>query len=83
LTDALQSATDWTDVDTNDTGTDVATTGDGGDNATGGAGQETILSGGDVAEVGNNGTQKIPLSKAPPQLQKALASDVLAGMGGH
>jgi len=49
-----------------------------------GGGQETILSGGDVAEVGDNGTQKIPLSKAPVQLQKALASDVLPGIGlGH
>jgi hypothetical protein len=37
-----------------------------------------------VAEVGDNGTKKIPLSQAPPQLQQALGGNVLQGMGpGH
>jgi hypothetical protein len=43
---------------------------------------ETILSGGDVAEMTGNGVKNIPLKQAPMQLQNALGGDVLKGMGG-
>jgi len=73
LQDALQALTGWTDA--GDTGAGDGTANDDG---------ETILNGGDVAEVGDNGTKKIPLSQAPPQLQQALGGNVLQGMGpGH
>jgi len=74
LTNALQTLTGWTD--TGDTGA--------GDGTATGDDTETILTGGDVAEVGDNGTKKIPPSQAPPQLQQALGGNVLQGLGaGH
>jgi filamentous hemagglutinin family protein len=50
------------------------------DNTAGGGGQETILSGGEVAEIGGKGVKNIPLAQAPPQLQNALGGGVLSGM---
>jgi hypothetical protein len=70
LTDALAMPGDWTGA--NDSGA-------GGDNARGGD-KETILSGGDVAVMGDNGVKNIPPGQAPPQLQQAMSGGVLQGM---
>lgn len=72
LTNALGMPGDWTGG--NDSGA-------GGGNA-GGGDQETILSGGDVAVIGDNGVKNIPPGQAPPQLQQAMSGDVLNGMSG-
>jgi hypothetical protein len=76
LSDALQAAGDFTDA---------YTTGATDDTAAAGAGDgETILTGGEVAEVSDDGAKKIPLSQAPVQLRNALAGDVLHGVAsGH
>ena len=42
---------------------------------------DTILSGGDAAEVTAASVKKIPLSEAPVQLRKALGSGVLSAGG--
>jgi hypothetical protein len=69
LADALAALGDWAGADNS---------GPGGDNA--GGGQETILSGGDVVEIGDNGVKSIPANQAPPQLRNAMSGDVLNGM---
>jgi filamentous hemagglutinin family protein len=71
LTDALAMLGDWNAPDES---------GAGGDNA--GGEQETILTGGDVAEMGDNGVKHIPLSQAPQQLRNAMSGDVQNGMQG-
>jgi len=71
LSDALIAIGDWADVPP----------GPGSDNSTGG-GDETILSGGDVVEIGNQGVKNIPLSQAPQQLKNAMSGDVRNGMSG-
>ena len=82
LQDALQAAGDVVDAaaagpDSTDAATTEATT------APAASGDdETILSGGDVAEVADKSTKKIPLNQAPPELQRALAGDVYKGLGG-
>jgi hypothetical protein len=68
LADALATWGDWVDTSEPDN-----------DN-TGGGNQETILSGGDVVEIGDKGVKSIPLGQAPPQLQKAMGGDVLNGV---
>jgi filamentous hemagglutinin family protein len=68
LSDALATLGDWADA-----------SGPGGDN-TGAGNQETILSGGDVVEIGDHGVKTIPLGQAPPQLQQALGGGVLNGV---
>jgi hypothetical protein len=68
LSDALVTLGDWADA-----------SGPSGDNTAPGD-QETILSGGDVVEIGDNGVKTIPLGQAPPQLQKAMGGDVLNGV---
>jgi trimeric autotransporter adhesin len=53
------------------------------DNTAGSAGdgtEETILSGGEVAEINDDKARKIKPSQAPPQLQQAMSSNVLNGM---
>ncbi len=69
LVDALAMIGDW-DAPA-ESGTDTGATG--GD-------QETILSGGDVVEIGDNHVKQIPLSQAPKQLQNAMSGDVRKGM---
>jgi hypothetical protein len=52
------------------------------DIGSGGAGaDETILSGGDMAEMGNGSVKNISPDQAPPELLKAMNDDVLKGMG--
>ena len=72
---SLSSALNWvTTTDTNVPGaaSDTADNGGGGD-------QETILSGGDVVEIGKKGVKKIAPDQAPSQLQIAMNGDVLNG----
>jgi filamentous hemagglutinin family protein len=71
LSDALQNAGDFTDADATDSGDSDGTASNGSDDG------ETILNGGDVAEVGTGSAKKIALNQAPPQLRNALAGDVL------
>ena len=72
LADALRALGDWADVP--DSAKDT-TAGDSG---------ETILTGGDVAEMTGTSAKKIPLSQAPEELQNALKDDSLKGTGsGH
>ena len=70
LSDALIAIGDWANVPP----------GPGTDNSAGGG--ETILSGGDVVEIGNQGVKNIPLSQAPQQLKNAMSGDVLNGVPG-
>jgi filamentous hemagglutinin family protein len=73
LADALQNVGDWAGA-----GQGAA------DDTAGDDSGETILGVGDVAEMGSNGVQSIPLSKAPSQLRHAMSDDVRKGMGsGH
>ena len=51
-----------------------------GSGGTAGAG-ETILSGGDMAEVAGGSVKSIPPDQAPPQLLKAMGDDVARAMG--
>jgi filamentous hemagglutinin family protein len=72
LADALRAEGDWANVP--DQTTDTVGTGDG----------ETILSGGDVAEMSGSKVTNIPLSQAPEQLRNAMKGDLLKGVGsGH
>jgi len=71
LAAALEAVGDWAGADES---------GAAGDDATGGGDQETILSGGDVAEMDNTGVKNIPPNQAPPQLRQAMGGDVLKGM---
>jgi hypothetical protein len=50
------------------------------DTAAGDSG-ETILTGGDVAEMTATTAKKIPLSQAPEQLQNAMKDDSLKNAG--
>jgi hypothetical protein len=68
LADALAALGDWTAADL---------PGPGGNNA--GGDQETILSGGDVVEIGDNTVKSIPLSQAPKPLRDAMGG----GTFGH
>jgi hypothetical protein len=52
--------------------TDAGAPGSGGDSVAGGGDQETILNGGEVAEIGDSGVKNIPPGQAPPQLRNAL-----------
>jgi hypothetical protein len=70
---SLTAAINWVTL------TDADAPGAGGDTASGGGDQETILTGGDVAEVGKKGVKKIAPDQAPPQLQVAMNGDVLNG----
>jgi hypothetical protein len=75
LEDALKSIGDY------DAG-DLPATND----AAGGGDSETILNGGEVAEIGEAGVKNIPPGQAPAQLKQAMGDGVLNGMpsgGGH
>ena len=70
----LANALNWANL------TAVDAPGAGRDTAAGGGAQETILTGGDVAEIGNKeGVKKIAPDQAPPQLQIAMNGGVLNG----
>ena len=69
LADALRALGDWADVPDKANDTEAA-----------GAG-ETILTGGDVAEMTGTSAKKIPLSQAPEQLQNAMKDDSLKDAG--
>jgi filamentous hemagglutinin family protein len=72
LADALRAEGDWADVP--DQTVDTVGNGEG----------ETILSGGDVAEMSGSKVTNIPLSQAPEQLRNAMKGDLLKGVGsGH
>jgi hypothetical protein len=74
LNQAVTSLGDWTD-------TSYAPTDDGQQGA--GDNGETLLSGGDVVEIGGNTVKSIPLRQAPVPLQQALGNGVLDGMPKH
>lgn len=69
LADALKELGDWADVP------------DSAEPETGENGGETILTGGDVAEMTSNGVKNIPLDQAPKALQKAMNVEILNGTG--
>jgi hypothetical protein len=71
LADALKAMGDWAQVPEESTSTASDKKDEG----------ETILSGGDVAEMTGSGVKNIPLEKAPEQLRNAMNGDVLKGMG--
>jgi filamentous hemagglutinin family protein len=71
LADALKALGDWADVP------DSSHTADNGEG-------ETILTGGDVAEMSSTAVKNIPLSQAPEQLRNAMNSPTLQNAGaGH
>jgi filamentous hemagglutinin family protein len=72
LADALKALGDWADVP--DESSNSASDREG----------ETILTGGDVAEMSATGVKNIPLGKAPEELRNAMNSPALQGAGsGH
>jgi 2C-methyl-D-erythritol 2,4-cyclodiphosphate synthase len=72
LTDALQAADNWADINTNALPTDTS--------APAASGDETILGAGDVVSVQNHQVTNIPLSQAPEPLQEALGNGVMNGL---
>jgi hypothetical protein len=68
LADALRVLGDWADVPESAQGPANGS-------------DETILSGGEVAEMTTSSVKNIPLDQAPKQLKKAMNVDVLKGAG--
>ncbi len=69
LADALKALGDWADVP-DESGTDTASNDSGG---------ETILTGGDVAEMAGGNVKNIPADQAPAELRNAMNGTIAAG----
>ena len=69
LADALRALGDWADVPASANDTAAGSNG------------ETILTGGDVAEMTATSAKKIPLSQAPEQMQNAMKDNSLREAG--